>query len=131
MVGIQGDVGKAEDVQRAYDEAMAAFGKVDIMVNNAGTSATGPFEKMSDELLQEDLDLKLFAAVRFCRLVMAADEGAQVGPHHQRAQHRRQGAARRERADLGVARRRHGADQGARERGRAAQHPGERRCWSG
>ena len=70
VVGIQGDVGKAEDVQRAYDEAMAAFGKVDIMVNNAGTSRAGPFEAMSDELLQEDLELKLFAAVRFCRLVM-------------------------------------------------------------
>ena len=32
------------DVQRAYDEAIAAFGKVDIMVNNAGTSRAGPFE---------------------------------------------------------------------------------------
>src|SRR4029078_12706491 len=70
VVGIQGDVGKAEDVQRAYDEAMKAFGKVDIMVNNAGTSRAGPFEAMSDALLQEDLELKLFAAVRFCRLVI-------------------------------------------------------------
>jgi 3-oxoacyl-[acyl-carrier protein] reductase len=70
VVGIQGDVGKAEDVQRAYNEAVAAFGKVDIMVNNAGTSRAGPFEAMSDELLQSDLELKLFAAVRFCRLVI-------------------------------------------------------------
>ena len=70
VIGIQGDVGKADDVQRAYNEAMAAFGKVDIMVNNAGTSRAGPFEAMSDELLQEDLELKLFAAVRFCRLVI-------------------------------------------------------------
>src|SRR6476661_6454104 len=70
VVGIQGDVGKADDVQRAYDEAMKAFGKVDIMVNNAGTSRAGPFEAMSDALLQEDLELKLFAAVRFCRLVI-------------------------------------------------------------
>ena len=50
VVGVQADVGKAEDVQRAYDEAMAAFGKLDIVVNNAGTSATGPFEKLSDEM---------------------------------------------------------------------------------
>jgi NAD(P)-dependent dehydrogenase (short-subunit alcohol dehydrogenase family) len=40
-----------------------------------------------------------------------------MGPHHQCAQHRRQGAAACERADLGDARRRHGADQGARRRG--------------
>ena len=70
VVGVQADVGKAQDVQRAYEEAMAAFGKLDIVVNNAGTSRAGPFEAMSDELLQEDLELKLFAAVRFSRLVI-------------------------------------------------------------
>ena len=59
-----GDVGTAAGVQRAYDEAMAAFGKVDIVVNNAGTSRNGPFEKLTDEILQDDLELKLFAAVR-------------------------------------------------------------------
>ena len=52
------------DVQRAYDEAMAAFGKVDIAVNNAGTSRNGAFEKLTDEILQYDLEQKLFAAVR-------------------------------------------------------------------
>ena len=70
VIGIPGDVGKAEDVQRAYNEAMAAFGKIDIMVNNAGTSRAGPFEAMSDEVLQSDLELKLFAAVRISRLVL-------------------------------------------------------------
>jgi 3-oxoacyl-[acyl-carrier protein] reductase len=57
------------DIRRAYDEAMQAFGKIDIVVNNAGTSATGPFEKLTDEFLQHDLDQKLFAAIRLTRLV--------------------------------------------------------------
>jgi 3-oxoacyl-[acyl-carrier protein] reductase len=70
VIGVQADVGTAGGVQRAYDEAMAAFGKVDIMINNAGTSRAGPFEAMSDDVLQTDLELKLFAAVRFCRLVL-------------------------------------------------------------
>jgi 3-oxoacyl-[acyl-carrier protein] reductase len=69
VVGAAGDGGTAAGVQGAYDAAMAAFGKVDIVVNNAGTSATGPFEKLTDEILQQDLDLKLFAAVRLTRLV--------------------------------------------------------------
>jgi 3-oxoacyl-[acyl-carrier protein] reductase len=69
VVGIQGDVAKAADIARAYDEAMKALGKIDIVVNNAGTSATGPFEKLTDEILQHDLDQKLFAAVRLTRLV--------------------------------------------------------------
>jgi hypothetical protein len=47
---------------------------------------------------------------------MAADEAAEMGAHQQRAQHRRQGAAARKRADLGDARRGNGADQGPRRR---------------
>jgi NAD(P)-dependent dehydrogenase (short-subunit alcohol dehydrogenase family) len=69
VIGVQGDVGTVAGVQGAYEAAMAAFGKVDIIVNNAGTSATGPFENLSDELMQADLDLKLFAAIRLSRLV--------------------------------------------------------------
>jgi NAD(P)-dependent dehydrogenase (short-subunit alcohol dehydrogenase family) len=69
VVGVAADVGTARGVQQAYDGAMAAFGKLDIAVNNAGTSATGPFEKLTDEVMQVDLDLKLFAAIRLCRLV--------------------------------------------------------------
>ena len=69
VTGIAADVGTAEGVQRAYDGAMAAFGKVDIAVNNAGTSATGPFETLTDAVMQADLDLKLFAAIRLSRLV--------------------------------------------------------------
>ena len=49
--------------------AFAAFGKLDIAVNNAGTSATGPLEKLTDAVMQADLDLKLFAAIRLSRLV--------------------------------------------------------------
>jgi 3-oxoacyl-[acyl-carrier protein] reductase len=69
VVGVAADVSTAQGVKRAYDDAMAAFGRIDIAVNNAGTSATGPFEKLSDEVMQSDLDLKLFAAIRLCRLV--------------------------------------------------------------
>jgi 3-oxoacyl-[acyl-carrier protein] reductase len=69
VTGVAADVATAAGVQKAYDGAMAALGKVDIIVNNAGTSATGPFEKLTDEAMQTDLDLKLFAALRLCRLV--------------------------------------------------------------
>ncbi len=48
---------------------MKAFGKVDILVNNAGVSRAGAFETLTDERMQEDLDQKLFAAIRMTRLV--------------------------------------------------------------
>jgi NAD(P)-dependent dehydrogenase (short-subunit alcohol dehydrogenase family) len=64
------DVGKADDIKRTYDAVMSTFGKVDIMVNNAGISRAMPFEQITDEMWHEDLELKLFQAIRFCRLVM-------------------------------------------------------------
>jgi 3-oxoacyl-[acyl-carrier protein] reductase len=68
VIGVQADVSKAADIQRAYDEVMKAFDKVDIIVNNAGTSRAMPFDKVTDEILHDDLELKLFAAVRLIRL---------------------------------------------------------------
>ena len=60
---------KAADIRRAYDQVMSELGKIDIFVNNAGQSTRGPSEELTDEMWQADLDLKLFAQIRFCRLV--------------------------------------------------------------
>ena len=68
VIGIQADVSKAAGIQHAYDETMSAFNKVDIVVNNAGTSQAMPFEKVTDDILRDDLELKLFAAMRLIRL---------------------------------------------------------------
>ena len=56
------------DIKRIYDEAVKAFGKVDIVVNNAGTSRNGKFEEITDEVWREDIDQKVFAAIRLTRL---------------------------------------------------------------
>jgi 3-oxoacyl-[acyl-carrier protein] reductase len=64
------DVAKAADIERAYKGAMEVFGKIDILVNNAGESKAMPFATITDEVWQADLDLKLFAAIRTCRLVL-------------------------------------------------------------
>jgi 3-oxoacyl-[acyl-carrier protein] reductase len=66
---IQGDVALPADIQQAYDQAMQTFGKIDIVVNNAGTSRTGAFEEITDEVWRGDFDQKLFAAIRLTRLV--------------------------------------------------------------
>jgi NAD(P)-dependent dehydrogenase (short-subunit alcohol dehydrogenase family) len=69
VLAISCDVSKADAIKKAYDEVMSEFGKIDIFVNNAGQSTRGPSEKLTDEQWQADFDLKLFAQVRFCRLV--------------------------------------------------------------
>jgi len=67
VVAIAADVSTAEGCRRSYGAAAEALGHIDVLVNNAGTSQRGPFEEISDELWQNDLDLKLFAAIRLCR----------------------------------------------------------------
>ena len=69
VAAISCDVAKAADIKKAYDQVMSEFGKIDIFVNNAGQSTRGPSETITDEQWQADFDLKLFAQVRFCRLI--------------------------------------------------------------
>jgi len=68
VVAIACDVSKADEIERAYATAVRDLGKVDIVVNNAGTSQRGNFEEITDAVWQADLDLKLFAAIRLTRL---------------------------------------------------------------
>jgi NAD(P)-dependent dehydrogenase (short-subunit alcohol dehydrogenase family) len=63
------DVSKADDIQKTFDAVIATFGKVDILVNNAGQSRAMPSTQITDAIWQEDLELKLFAAIRLARLV--------------------------------------------------------------
>jgi 3-oxoacyl-[acyl-carrier protein] reductase len=70
VVAIAADIRSAEGCEAAYAEAVKGLGQVDILINNAGTSQRGGFLEVSDALWQDDLDLKLFAAIRLCRLAL-------------------------------------------------------------
>jgi len=69
VVTVSADVATSEGCTRAYEEASKAFGQIDVLVNNAGTSKRGDFETITDEVWQADLDLKLFGAIRLARQV--------------------------------------------------------------
>jgi 3-oxoacyl-[acyl-carrier protein] reductase len=64
-----GNVATVDGARALVQAALDAFGKIDIVVNNAGTSRNGAFETITDEVWREDLDQKLFAAIRLTRLV--------------------------------------------------------------
>jgi NAD(P)-dependent dehydrogenase (short-subunit alcohol dehydrogenase family) len=64
------DVAKAQPIADTFKKVVADFGKVDIVVNNAGISHAKPFDTVTDEDWQGDLDLKLFAAIRLCRAAL-------------------------------------------------------------
>ncbi|HME95622.1 MAG TPA: SDR family oxidoreductase [Methylomirabilota bacterium] len=64
------DVTRAADVEAVVNATLAAHGGIDILINNAGTSSAGPFEQVDDATWEADIQVKLIAAIRFCRLVI-------------------------------------------------------------
>jgi len=70
LVVVSADVATAEGCAHAFGTAERDLGQVDVLVNNAGISAAKPFVEVSDAEWQADLDLKLFAAIRLCRLAL-------------------------------------------------------------
>src|SRR5215475_10723702 len=68
VLALSCDVRRADNLAEGFARVTEAFGHVDILVNNAGTSNAHPFETVTDEQWQDDLDLKLFAAIRLTRL---------------------------------------------------------------
>jgi NAD(P)-dependent dehydrogenase (short-subunit alcohol dehydrogenase family) len=70
ILAIPADVTRPGDVEAVVSTTARDLGGIDILVNNAGTSAAAAFEEVDDRAWQADLDLKLMAAIRFCRLVI-------------------------------------------------------------
>ncbi len=66
------DMCNPEAIKQMWASALGDMERVDILVNNAGTSVARPFEEISDEVWEADLGLKLFGAIRTCRLAFPA-----------------------------------------------------------
>ncbi|HEY1981444.1 MAG TPA: SDR family oxidoreductase [Xanthobacteraceae bacterium] len=79
VIGIVGDVSKAEDCTRIFATAEKELGRVDVLLNNAGTHSNGPFEAATDEIWQQDFDLKLFSAIRLSRAAFPAMKARKWG----------------------------------------------------
>ena len=81
VLAVAADVTKPGDCERFIAETAARYGRLDILVNNAGTSNANAFETVTDEVWQQDLDLKLFGAVRCSRAAiphMKAQGGGRI-----------------------------------------------------
>lgn len=74
------DVTDAASITCATEEVVRRFGRVDVLVNNAGYAVRGAVEEVTDEQVQQLFDVNVFGALRMLRAVV---------PHM-----RRQGAGR-------------------------------------
>src|SRR5580765_266083 len=68
-VAIQGNVAKKADVERLFAEAEKAFGKIDIVVNNAGVYEFMPLEDVTEQQFHKMFDTNVLG------MLLATQEG--------------------------------------------------------
>jgi 3-oxoacyl-[acyl-carrier protein] reductase len=58
-VAIQGDVSKASDVQRIFAETQKAFGRLDVLVNNAAVYQFAPLDQITEEQFDRQFNINV------------------------------------------------------------------------
>jgi NAD(P)-dependent dehydrogenase (short-subunit alcohol dehydrogenase family) len=64
------DVTKNEEIYHAVRDVVAHFGKIDVLVNNAGFGITGATEAFTDEQVRSQLETNLYAPIEVTRAVL-------------------------------------------------------------
>jgi NAD(P)-dependent dehydrogenase (short-subunit alcohol dehydrogenase family) len=82
VLAVEADVSSPSDVARVASEAMGRYGRIDVLVNNAGVSLLKPAEETSDDEWRRVLDVNLTGPFLLCRelgrLMLAAGSGSIV-----------------------------------------------------
>ena len=74
-IAVQGDVSKAADIQRLFQETKQAFGSLDVLVNNAGVYKFEPLEAVTEAEFHRTFNTNVLG------LIMATKEAAKhFGP---------------------------------------------------
>jgi len=64
------DVTDPESIRKAIDEAISAFGTIDVLVNNAGISVVGAFEATSIATVREVFETNTFGVMAMTQAVL-------------------------------------------------------------
>ena len=75
------DITDTARVDAAIDEVLAKFGRIDIVINNAGTGGVTPAEDVPDEMFANEMNIDLFGTFKVAR---AAAKKAMIGAKYGR-----------------------------------------------
>ena len=68
-IGVACDITDSARVSAAVDTILEKFGRIDILINNAGTGAVAPAEDITDEQFSNELNIDLFGTFKMAREV--------------------------------------------------------------
>jgi 3-oxoacyl-[acyl-carrier protein] reductase len=79
-IAVQGDVSKADDVNRLFTETVAQYGAVDILVNNAGIYEWGPLESVTEEGFHRQFNINVLGVLLASQTAVGyfADKGGSI-----------------------------------------------------
>ena len=66
-IGVRCDITDTANVEEAVDTVIKEFGRIDILINNAGTGAVAPAEDITDDQFYNELNIDLFGSFRVAR----------------------------------------------------------------
>jgi 3-oxoacyl-[acyl-carrier protein] reductase len=69
-LAVQGDITNPQDCERLVQQAVEAFGGVDVLLNNSGGPPRGPALEVDDEAVESAVALLLLSAVRLTNLCL-------------------------------------------------------------
>ena len=64
------DVTDSSTITSTFDAAVKKFGRVDVVVNNAGYGLSGPFEELEDAQIKQQMDVNFFGLLAVTRKAM-------------------------------------------------------------
>lgn len=70
VAAVAGDVSNPEDAKRMLEVALDNFGRLDILINNAGVSMRGRFDELSMEVCRQVIDTNLAGSIYLSRLAI-------------------------------------------------------------
>lgn len=62
-VALQADLGRETDVERIFQEIKDRYGRLDILINNAGRTFNVAFQELTEESIRRDIDTNLMSAM--------------------------------------------------------------------